>query len=75
MNYKYTAIMIEPRKHKALHFVLNNMLEYLPNDWKIILFHGINNEEYSIEIANKLNVKERLQLFKLDIVNLKQKIY
>jgi hypothetical protein len=37
--------------------------------------HGINNEEYSIEIANKLNVKERLQLIKLDIVNLNQKTY
>jgi hypothetical protein len=75
MDYKYTAIIIEPRKHKALHFVLNNMLECLPTEWKIILFHGINNQEYSLEIANKLNVKERLQLIKLDIVNLNQQTY
>jgi hypothetical protein len=76
MDYKYTAIIIEPRKHKALHFVLNNMLECLPKDWKIILFHGINNEEYSIEQTNNLNEsKERIQLIKLDIVNLNQKTY
>ena len=33
MSFKYTAIIIEPRKHKALCFVLNNMLECLSNEW------------------------------------------
>jgi len=79
MTYKYTAIIIEPRKHKALNFVLNNMIECLPNDWKIILFHGIHNEEYSINTINKLQLsevdKERIQLIKLDVINLNQKTY
>ena len=34
MNNKYTAIIVEPRKHIALEFVLNNFLENLNNDWK-----------------------------------------
>ena len=32
MIYKHKAIIIEPRKHKALEFVLNNILECLSND-------------------------------------------
>ena len=32
-NAKYTAIIIEPRTHKALEFVLNNFLENLNDDW------------------------------------------
>jgi hypothetical protein len=55
MNYKYTAIIIEPRKHKALNFVLSNMLGCLTNEWKIIFFHGNNNIEYSKNICNNLN--------------------
>ena len=77
MTCKYTAIIVEPRKHKALHFVLNNMSECLSNEWKIILFHGINNETYSTEIVNKLNeiYNNKIELIKLDIINLNQKTY
>lgn len=77
MAFKYTAIIIEPRKHKALHFVLNNILDCLSSDWKVIHFHGINNEEYSTNVYNKLNevYPNRLQLVKLDIINLNTKTY
>jgi len=54
MSYKFTAI-IEPRKHKALSFVLNNILESLSEDWKIVFFHGKNNIEYSKNIIEQLN--------------------
>lgn len=72
MDYKYTAIIIEPRKHKALEFVLNNICECLSSDWKIILFHGINNIEYIIEIVEKLNkiYENRIQYINLNIENL-----
>jgi hypothetical protein len=46
MESKYTAIIIEPRKHRALEFVLNNFLENLNDDWNIIIYHGNNNIEY-----------------------------
>jgi hypothetical protein len=49
---KYTAIIIEPRKHKALTFVLTNFLENLSNEWDFIIFHGINNSEYIKNILN-----------------------
>ena len=72
MSYKYTAIIIEPRKHKALEFVLNNMLECLSNEWNIVFFHGINNIEYSGNIVNKLNSihNNRITIVKLNIDNL-----
>ena len=68
-NYKYTAIIIEPRKHRALEFVLKNALDCLSTDWKIILFHGNDNVQYVADIAHQLN-NERLHLIQLDIANL-----
>ena len=78
MSYKYTAIIIEPRKHKALEFVLNNMLECLSKEWNIVFFHGINNIEYSENIVNKLNNihNNRITTVKLeDVIDLDQKSY
>lgn len=77
MNYKYTSIIIEPRKHKALEFVLNNMLECLCNDWKVVFFHGNNNIEYSNFIVNKLNLlfNNRIQCVNLNVDDLDQKSY
>ena len=74
MTYKYTAIIIEPRRHKALSFVLQNALENLSDDWKIILFHGIRNVEYAKGIAERLATK-RLELVQLDVENLNQVTY
>ena len=48
IKYKYSAIIVEPRKHKALYFVLNNVCDCLSDEWKIILFHGSENILYSI---------------------------
>jgi hypothetical protein len=77
MDYKYTAIIVEPRKHKALSFVLNNILECLSQEWKIVFFHGINNVEYSKNIVDTLNAvfNNRIQLVSLDVDNLNQKTY
>ena len=63
----YCAIIIEPRKHKALEFVINNIYNCLPCD--IILFHGNNNIEYSHTIVDKLNTN-RIKLVQLDVDNL-----
>ena len=41
---KYTAIIIEPRNHKALEFVLNNFMENLSDDWGFIVFHSNTNK-------------------------------
>jgi hypothetical protein len=66
----YTAIIVEPRKHKALSFVLNNFLENLSDDWKIIIFHGNLNKQFTQNIINNLCYKERIQMKNLNIDNL-----
>lgn len=72
MESKYTAIIIEPRKHKALEFVLNNFLENLNDDWNIIIYHGNNNIDYLQNIIdNKLNkYKNRITSKNLNVDNL-----
>lgn len=49
---KSTAIIIEPRKHKALSYVLENFLKNLPDNWDIVIMHGTQNEEYVENILN-----------------------
>jgi hypothetical protein len=65
---KYTAIIIEPRKHKALLYVLNNFLNNLSNEWSIIIFHGNNNIEYINECL--LQIEENLRSRIIKLVNL-----
>jgi hypothetical protein len=72
MVTKYTAIIVEPRKHAALEFVLNNFLTNLNNDWSIVIYHGLNNKEYINDILdNKLSrFKYRVTLKNLNVNNL-----
>ena len=48
----YTAIIVEPRQHKALPFVLENFLKNLSQDWSIIICHGTTNLEFINNIIN-----------------------
>jgi hypothetical protein len=48
--FKYTAIIVEPRCHKALSFVLQNFFENLSDEWGFIIFHGTKNEQYVKDI-------------------------
>lgn len=68
----YTAFIIEPRKHKALRFVLNNILENLDNRWNIIIFHGNLNKEYIENIINTSleQYRDRISLQSLNIDDL-----
>jgi hypothetical protein len=75
---KYTAIIIEPRKHKALSFVLNNFLTNLSDDWSIIIFHGNANVDYVKNIVENLEQKYRnriLNLINLNVDNLTHHVY
>ena len=67
VNYsnKYTAIIIEPRKHKAFEFVLNNFIKNLSDEWDFIIFHGNQNEEYIKKILEKMNDKDRIRIFQM----------
>ena len=68
----YTAIIIEPRQHKALPFVLENFLNNLSEDWSFIIFHGKTNLEFIINIINyKLSrFMHRIRLINLNVDNL-----
>jgi len=74
---KYTAIIVEPRKHAALLFVLTNFLKNLRNEWNIIIFHGISNSDYVNNIiSNKLHdYKDRISTINLNINNLTKEEY
>lgn len=71
---KYTAIIVEPRKHRALEFVINNICDCLSDEWSIILFHGLSNIEYIMRFIINLNIKynNRISLVSLDVDNLDQ---
>ena len=56
----YTAIMVEPRAHPALFFVLDNFLSNLnSNHWSFVIMHGINNIDYLKEIIVKLKNEKK----------------
>lgn len=68
----YTAIIVEPRKHVALSFVIENALQALDERWTIILYHGTENGDWAkTQLANVLaKYKNRVSFHNLGIANL-----
>jgi hypothetical protein len=67
----FTAVIVEPRRHPALSFVLKNMASLLPDGWKILVFHGNTNGEFVQDIINDMEFPSRfLKPIVLDIDNL-----
>jgi hypothetical protein len=68
---KKVAIIVETRKHKALPFVLNNVMSILPKDWSLQIFHGISNLDYIEEVIEKdnflNNIKDKIVFNNLNI--------
>ena len=71
-NSKYTAVMVEPRKHPALEFVINNFLDNLDEQWSMVIIHGNLNEKYIMDIITRLSDinKSRIQLVNIGVDNL-----
>jgi hypothetical protein len=64
----YTAVMVEPRRHEAMEFVLKNFLENLDARWRFMIFHGSANKEWlEAIISNFPGELERIQLINLGI--------
>jgi len=42
----YTAVIVEPRQHAALGFVLTNFMSNLSEDWNFLIFHGTHNLDH-----------------------------
>ena len=67
----FTAVIVEPRRHPALSFVLKNMATLLPDGWKILVFHGNTNGEFVQDIINEMEFPSRfLKPISLDVDNL-----
>jgi len=75
----YTALIIEPRKHKAMEFVLENFLDNLDERWSFIIYHGTENLEWLNEIINRnqfiFKNKNRLTLKSLGVENISWNLY
>jgi len=69
---KYTAVIVEPREHKALALVLNNFLENLSDEWNVIIMHGNKNISYIQNIIQSDLTKhtKRIQMINLNVDNL-----
>jgi len=69
---KYTAIIVEPREHKALSFVLKNALTNLPDNWNIVIMYGNKNKDFVLNIIdNDLSeYRERITIKNLNVDNL-----
>jgi hypothetical protein len=73
---KKTAYITEPRKHKALKFVLENVLSVLPTEWSVQINHGTSNSDYIKKIIDDSSVisdgksQNRIVLQNLNIENL-----
>jgi hypothetical protein len=71
--YKYTAVIIEPRPHKALEFVLRNFFTNLSDEWGFIIFHGNKNKDfiYNLFDTSLKEYKNRVyRLIQLNVDNL-----
>jgi len=68
----YTAIIVEPRKHRALSYVLNNILTNLSNDWNVVVCHGTQNLEFINDIISRNldKFKDRITLHNLGVENM-----
>ena len=52
-NIRKFAFITEPRKHRALKFVLENFMSILPEEWDFVINHGTDNLDYIKSINDK----------------------
>ena len=58
----FTAVIVEPRLHKALELVLLNFNKNLDEQWSFLIFHGNNNKEFISNIIEKNKIKREVRL-------------
>lgn len=76
-SYQYTAVMVEPRKHKAIQFVLTNYLKCLDLNWCIKIMVGDHNVDYVNNIVDRLQESDRarIEVLNLHLTNLNSQTY
>lgn len=58
----YTIVLIEPRKHKALDYVIRNALDNLDERWALLIFHGTTNKIYLDKIVEGLTDEQQKRI-------------
>ena len=73
----YTAVITEPRIHRAWKLVLNNFLTNLDERWDFLIVCGLLNKEFLIELieTNFKEHKHRITIHQLNIENFKKDEY
>jgi hypothetical protein len=62
--------------HPALHFVVQNALENLSDEWSIIIFHGKDNIDFVNKIITKMpQYSNRVSMINLNVSNLTRDEY
>ena len=62
------AVIIEPRKHKNLEYVIKNVMYFLPeNTWGMQIFCGNINYDYVLDICGNY---PNIEIVKMDVKNL-----
>ena len=74
---KYTAVITEPRIHRAWKLVLNNFLTNLDERWDFLIICGLLNKDFLIELieTNFKEHKHRITIHQLNIENFSYKEY
>lgn len=69
---QYTAVIVEPRKHKAMEFVIQNFTQNLPDNWNFIIMHGLTNDVFVKDIVSSLpnKISNRITFVNLGVDNL-----
>ncbi len=71
----FGAVIVEPRRHPALKFVIRNVLDHTPYGTKVIWFYGTKNGEWAQQIQRELCHDDRLFLRSCGKENLLLKDY
>ena len=81
LSKELSAVIVEPREHSALEFVINNVVKFISrefkqNEWILQIFYGILNEKFVKNIAIKfLNKGFNIKLINLEVNNLTIDMY
>jgi hypothetical protein len=75
MSVTGCAVIVEPRSHAALKFVIETTSRHLPPDWPIQLFHGTQNEGFARRELDALIESKRVILHNMLVPNLTRTMY
>ena len=70
-----TAIIIEPRRHAALPFVIDNVAGCVPAAWRVVVFHGLDNGGFARGAIAQSPHRARISAVELPAANLTIPMY